>query len=187
MKKLLLFAVFFIGFVAQAQDYNFLKEAYQSDIDFTRKFADSIAKSYREKQVFFDAREGKRNNVYSIVYLPENVTEATKQNIKKDINYAYTGYCEECLKVHFKTTMVGSNPDLEIEGVKKYMFNMYEGKFLDLFPFWQKYIDPKAVAEQIAEKGYASMRNGENKVVFNFRRNNSGLWYIQNYSDRENH
>jgi hypothetical protein len=185
MKNLLLLAILLISSFSQAQNFDFLKKAYRSDIVFTREFADSIARNFREKYNFLEARESRKGDVYSIVYLPVSVSEETKKHIKKSIDYAYSGQCEECLKVHFKIFYEGANNDLEIVGTKKYMFDKFEGKFLDILPFWQKYIDPKAVAEEISSKGYGSMRNEMNKVIFNLRRNTyGGLWYIQNYSDR---
>lgn len=183
MKKILLLTALLIGFLGQAQDFEFLKKTYRSDIEFTKQFADSIAVSFREKYNFLEARESKRGDVYSIVYLPVSASEETKKRIKESIDYAYNSECKECLQIRFKVFVEGGNSDFEIAGTKKYMFNMFTGKFLDLFPFWKRYVAPNDVAEVISEKGYGSMRDDQNKVIFNFRRDSSG-WYIQNYSDR---
>ncbi|MES2238877.1 MAG: hypothetical protein V4497_01330 [Bacteroidota bacterium] len=184
MKKLLLLTALLIGFLCQAQDFDFLKKTYRSDIEFTRQFADSVAVSFGEEYNFLGSRESKRGDVYSIVYLPVSVSEETKKRIKESIDYAYTGDCIECLKVHFKIFKEGENKDLQIGGTKKYMFNVFEGKFLDVLPFWKKHINPSAAAEEISSKGYASIRNETNKIIFNLRRDASGLWSIQNYTDR---
>ncbi|WP_124019430.1 hypothetical protein [Flavobacterium hydrophilum] len=185
MKKLLLFTFLLFGLMLQAQDYDFLKKAYRSDIKFTREFADVIASNFRGEYSYLDSRESKKGNVYSIIYIPKLASEETKKRIEQSIDYAYSGECKECLQVHFKVIVEGQNNDLEITGTKKYMFDIFRGKFLDLFPFWKKYIAPNDVTELVTEKGYASMRDEQNKVIFNFRRNAEG-WYIQNYSDRLN-
>lgn len=183
MKKLLLFFLFALAFNVQAQDFEFLKKAYRSDLAFTREFADAVAMNFRGDYAYLDARESKRGDVYSIVYLPKAVSEETTKSIKQSIDYAYSSQCKECLQVQFKVFMEGQNADFEIAGTKKYMFNLFRGKFLDLLPFWKKYIAPNDIAEVISEKGYGSMRDNQQKVIFNFRSDTDG-WYIQNYSDR---
>ena len=183
MKKLVLILALLIGFLGQAQDFELLKKAYRSDLTFTREFSDKVAGSFRGNYTFLDARESKKGDVYSILYLPESVSEETTKRIKQSIDYAYTGQCKECLQVVFKVVMEGQNADFEREGVKKYMFNIVRGNFLDLLPFWKMYIAPNDVAESISEKGYSSIRDEKNKIIFNFRRDSQG-WNIQNYSDR---
>jgi len=183
MKKILLFTALLFGALVQAQDFEFLKKAYRSDITFTREFADAVAVNFRGDYYYLDARESKRGDVYSIIYIPKLASEETLKRIRQSQDYAFSGECKECLQIHFKVFIEGGNADFEIAGTKKYMFNIFKGKFLDLFPFWQKYIDPKAIAEVISEKGYGSMRNDQNKVIFNFRTDSAG-WYIQNYTDR---
>lgn len=183
MKKLLLTAILLIGILAGAQDFEFLKKAYRSDIAFTREFADAVAVNFRGDYSYLDARESKKGDVYSIVYIPKLASEETLKRIKESQDYAYSGECKECLQVNFKVFVEGGNADFEIAGTKKYMFNIFYGKFLDLLPFWKKYIAPNDIAEVISEKGYAGMRDNQNKVIFNFR-SDSERWYIQNYTDR---
>jgi hypothetical protein len=183
MKKLILLACLLIVSLIQAQDFEFLKKAYRSDITFTREFADAVAVNFRGDYSYLDARESKKGDVYSIVYIPKLASEETIKRIKQSIDYAYSDECKECLQVHFKVFIEGQNSDFEKAGTKKYMFNIFRGKFLDLLPFWKKYIAPNDIAEVISEKGYSSMRDNQNKVVFNFRSDSEG-WYIQNYTDR---
>lgn len=50
-------------------------------------------------------------------------------------------------------TLEGGNKDLEIEGVKKWTISSVSGKFLDVFPFWKKYVDENADPVKVSEKG----------------------------------
>lgn len=50
-------------------------------------------------------------------------------------------------------TLEGENKDLEIEGVKKWTISSISGKFLDVFPFWKKYVDENADPVKVSEKG----------------------------------
>lgn len=50
-------------------------------------------------------------------------------------------------------TFEGENKDLEIEGVKKWTISSISGKFLDVFPFWKKYVDENADPIKVSEKG----------------------------------
>lgn len=50
-------------------------------------------------------------------------------------------------------TLEGENKDLEIEGVKKWTISSISGKFLDVFPFWKKYVDENADSVKVSEKG----------------------------------
>jgi hypothetical protein len=183
MKKVLLAVTLLFVCVLQAQDFEFLKKAYRSDIGFTRDFADAVAINFKGDYTFLSSRESKRGDVYSIIYIPKLASEETLKGIKESPDYAYSSECKECLQIRFKVLVEGGNNDFEIAGTKKYMFNMFTGKFSDLYPFWKRYIAPNDVAEVLSEKGYGSMRNDQNKVIFNFRRDSIG-WYIQNYSDR---
>lgn len=65
----------------------------------------------------------------------------------------------------YKKTMKGKNNALEIIGTPEYEFRMVIGKFISLFPFWNKYIDNKATKE-IASTEINFGKNGSHKFVF---------------------
>lgn len=54
--------------------------------------------------------------------------------------------------VTYRVRNIGGNEALEVKGTDEYHFYMIHGRFLDIFPFWKKYIDPTAAKETIAEK-----------------------------------
>ena len=54
----------------------------------------------------------------------------------------------------FEILLVGENKALEQSGHIIYRFDYMSGPYLDIFPVWQKYFDPTADKEAIAEKGY---------------------------------
>ena len=79
--------------------------------------------------------------------------------------------------VAFNIELSGQNDDLEIKGTTQYSFyKIYTRKFLDLFPFWQKFVNPKADANKITEFG------GSDEATINDAKyaikNNGGIWQI---------
>ncbi|MEL3904419.1 MAG: hypothetical protein P1P63_04840 [Treponemataceae bacterium] len=76
---------------------------------------------------------------------------------KRDRNYYTVNYTnaadpDEPFGVAFRIKMVGSNQALEIEGTPQYTFALVYGRFLDLFPFWKRFIDPNASAGPITQQ-----------------------------------
>lgn len=125
LKHLLAVLLFTVTTVLQAQikfeSYN-LNEA--------RQLADSIA----------------LNAKYPFVFVEEGIAKANHNQYFRYVNKENE---EERLTVFFNIRMEGRNVDLEIEGTPKYEFNAVYGRFVNLFPFWKKFIDPTADAEKI--------------------------------------
>lgn len=62
-------------------------------------------------------------------------------------------YDNRYLLIKTYCTFEGENKDLEVEGVKKWTISSISGKFLDVFPFWKKYVDENADPVKVSEKG----------------------------------
>ncbi len=131
-----------------------------SDTTMVRQLSDSLALNAKRDFVFVkQGRSVNDKNYYAVVY-----------NDKEDENNRMT--------VAFRVSMIGANQALEIEGTPEYEFEFVYGKFLDLFPFWKKFIDESANAEQIctgAKKAEMKI-NGKTHVM---RGTGSG-WMIRN-------
>lgn len=188
MRNLILYIALLICSFIQAQNIELLHQVDNCDLLTATKFADSIANSFRVKYERLDARESKRGNVYSIVYLPSSSMPKSKEAIKEAIEKSYSREfeCDSCLSVHFNVINEGENKDLEIKGIKKYHFTFTRGNFLDLFNFWIKYVNPNAIASEISNKGIDSQRDFKNNQYwYNFAASkDEGNWYIKNYTDR---
>lgn len=77
------------------------------------------------------------------------------------------------MRVVFDIYMKGSNEDLEIKGTPQYTFHNVEGKFLDLFPFWQKFIKADAKATDLSNVGRDDLQLNDtdvNKLNFSFQK-----------------
>jgi hypothetical protein len=124
------------------------------------------------------------------VYIKDGLNESDIKSIEAYLSN-YTGryelQLENCLCIHFKINEVGKNKDLEIKGTKEYVFNFVKGNFLDLFPFYQKNIEPTATTEKTTTTGIYSIRKDKEGYWYNFIRTNvDGLWYLKNMSNRLN-
>lgn len=81
------------------------------------------------------------------------------------------------IPVGIKIYMEGKNVDLEIERKPIYYFSIVQGRFLDLFPFWKKYIDVNADENIISKKGNARTKK-DNRTFF-FKKEYNELWTIE--------
>ena len=46
--------------------------------------------------------------------------------------------------IYYIKTIIGANPDLETKGESFFKLITIRAKFLDIFPYWQKYINPSS-------------------------------------------
>lgn len=190
MKKLLLLATFMLGLFVQSQNIDLLHKANKSDLTFTKTLADGIVSGAKEKYIYFQTKESNYLHLITYVYIKEGLTDIEKKSIEAYL-YQYTGryelQLENALCVHFKVNELGVNPDLEIKGVKEYAFDSVKGKYLDLFPFYQKEIEPTATTEKTTTTGIYSVRKDKEGYWYNFAKSNvDGLWYLKNMSSRLN-
>ncbi|MDP4240702.1 MAG: hypothetical protein Q8904_14660 [Bacteroidota bacterium] len=99
-----------------------------------REFSDSIARNAREGFQF--AREGVSEDnrmYYEVVYTNHEDEESP-------------------LVVLFRIDYVGGNGDRINPGTPQYLFNKATGRFIDLFPFWLRFMKPEAVKAVILDK-----------------------------------
>ena len=127
MKKNLLVVFFAFSALAINAQVKFISSGL---ID-VRQLADSIALNAKREFVF--EKEGKALNSHNHYV----------------VLYSEKGNDENRMVVAFWIKMVGWNEALEIEGTPEYRFERVSGKFLDLFPFWKRHINPDADAEMI--------------------------------------
>lgn len=99
-----------------------------------------------------------RNVSDSLALNAKQAFKFDKQSIgKNDKNFYLLKYnnaadIESPMVVAFRIKMIGSNPDLQIQGTPEYSFYKVSGRFLDLFPFWVKFMNPTAIAVNVSQK-----------------------------------
>ncbi|MEI8086945.1 MAG: hypothetical protein WCG93_12095 [Paludibacter sp.] len=120
----------------------------------------------------------------SIALNAKRVFKYEKEAISKNdmnyylLKYSNTSDAEYPMVVAFRIKMIGSNPDLEITGTPEYSFYKVSGKFLDLFPFWVKFMNPQAIAASVSQKK-------EDKATINgqtyYIKEDGSVWQIIRY------
>lgn len=135
-----------------------------TDLTEVRQLADSIALNATSDFVF--EKEGQAlnsHNHYVVLY-------SDKENN------------ENKLLVAFWINTVGGNPAMEIEGVSEYRFEHVAGNFIDLYPFWKKFINLDADAETIT----TSPLKKDEIIVAGERfelKSTSSRWEIRRYDE----
>lgn len=192
MKKLILLIALFFSLLVQSQNIELLKQANKSDLTFTKIIADEIVSGAKTKFVYLDTAESKYLRTTTLIYIKEGLSEVEKKSVEAYIyRYKTTGRYEfrndNCMSIDFKYTDVGGNPDLEIIGKREYAFDAVQGKFLDLFPFYQKNIEPLSTTEKTTTTGIYSVRKDADGYWYNLKKSSiDGLWYLKNMSSRLN-
>lgn len=133
MKKLVFILFVFLAKGVLAQDVDYINKFYKTD----SISADAITKDViatTGKSFKLNSRQTK-NDVIAYIYEPTD-------KIGKDI------------MIVFSTWNDGENKDLGIKGTKVYKLKSIYGAFLDLHPFWRKYISSKLSAEDLVKQGY---------------------------------
>lgn len=87
------------------------------------------------------------------------------------------------LQITFRAYIKGGNPDLEIAGRKIYTLYAINGAYLDIFPIWQKYIDPTANIDELTKKydgARAEFRTDNDLIKYRFSKDNddTGNWTL---------
>lgn len=192
MKKLLLtIALIFTSLLCKSQNIPFLLQANKCDLNFARTFSDEIVSLAKEKYVYYDSAESQYLSDHVLVYVKEGLTDSERKSTEayflryKTGNAHYQYEDNNCLAITFKINYVGANKDLEIKGVKEYSFDSVKGKFLDLFSFYQKNVQPTATTENTTTTGNYSVRKDADGYWYNFFKTNvDGLWHLRNMSLR---
>ena len=79
------------------------------------------------------------------------------------------------LTVYFGVKYTGENQDLQITGTPEYYLSNVRGKFLDLYPFWNKYIDKQHTQEEILKKAAVFVIIDNKRYVFS---KSNDIWTI---------
>ncbi|MDM1548726.1 hypothetical protein HX096_12770 [Empedobacter falsenii] len=174
--KYILFSLLFSSF-AVAQNIDYLKSLNKLDSVQVTTVANEINSLTNHAFKIYDDIE--KNNTRILRFYPSKYTLQ-----EFEAKYKTTGVyaCTECMKVTFSYVFDGANSDLKTPGKKVYKFQSATGDYLQLFPFWQKYITPTLNAEQLLSDANYNNRwykNTTNKINIRFHKNDK--WMIENY------
>ncbi|MGV0924098.1 hypothetical protein [Empedobacter tilapiae] len=180
MKKLLLILITFLSVNSFAQDKEYIKKINFLSKEEAIKIGWEIVNSTRYKFVMQSPDETDKG--LALLFLRKDVVDSARQNNIKtfDLNTDNSVY------VWFKKKNVGGNSALEIKGTD--MFELYQvgTKFLDIFPYWQKYFYPKSTQESLL-KNYkersVSVKVDNNTVSYELDNdlNKNNLWILKKY------
>ena len=131
MKKNLIFLLLTLSFICSAQ--SFLKYITLNLPD-VRQFSDSVA--LNAKEVFKYESEG--------VWEDNKLFYAIKYKNTNDVDFP--------ILVFYRINYVGGTDDIVNPGTPQYSFYKITGKFIDLFPFWSKFMNSTAKADEILKK-----------------------------------
>ncbi len=167
MKKLLLFLL--LPFLSLAQiNINKVCDFTQEE---AKSYVDEIVSLAKEPFRFYKIAKGIKSEVF--IYVPSNISDATIGTGPHD----YMNY--ETIEVVYRVHMEGKNDNLKIPGVKRYLMERAYGKFLNLFPFWQKYYVLDATIENYKEDQKREFKKGQ--MLMKFSDNNKGYWLITTF------
>lgn len=125
------------------------------------EFAKQCAALSKTKWVFLKDKEITNPNYYIVTFV--NPLDET-----------------ENMKFSFIKRYLNSNEDLEIKGDPSYRFEDVYGKYLDLFPFWEKYFKPGAPLEEtLKQYKFRDVEIGKAKFIID---KSGKTWSIRNWS-----
>lgn len=151
MKKLTI-SFLALAFMCNAQTSLKFVSDNQNDM---RTLADSIVLNAKHTFKFIKEGHIKESTVYYYKYV--NVTDTT-----------------DVLPVFYSMKMKGENAALEVTGTPEYTFYAAKGKFLDLFPFWKRYINLNADISKISTSQDDKTINGSQFYL----QEDSGQWKL---------
>lgn len=172
---LLMFSMF-----SQAQDLKYIKSLDSLNNQTARFFADQVVSDSKTKFEFLRIDETTNNpeNYHEVVYIPVDTPNKEKK-VKPFV------MCDECIKVKFYIYNAGENKELERKGVRALRFSEVAGKYLDIFPVWERIFKPGIDLEKTIED-YDSRTLKTKKPVLDYRFDKKTYlennWYIHNYS-----
>jgi len=133
MKTFALLLLMSLSFVGYSQDYASFICRNESEV---RRLSDNIA---------LNAKRHFKFDTVKISHLDARKYIVSYSDIEDTVSNSK-------LNVVFEIYMKGANKDLEIIGTPEYCFSSVRGKYLDIFPFWKKFINPKADLQNVSEK-----------------------------------
>lgn len=172
---LLLFSLF-----TQAQDLKYIKSLDSLNNQTARIFADQVVLDSKTKFEFLRIDETTNNpeNYHEVVYIPVDFPNKEKK-VKPFV------ICDECIKVKFYIYNAGENKELEKKGFRTLRFSEVAGKYLDIFPVWERIFKPGINVEKTLED-YDSRTLKTKRPILDYRFDKKtyleNSWYIHNYS-----
>lgn len=147
MKKLILLFALLIGFIVNAQDVEYLKSLKKLPTsEAVIQATNSFIKDSNDKLRFYKAKDFTEHSIFLVQYVPANLTDEEIEKRKDELS-------DQFVIFQFKYWNEGEDKDLKIAGTKKYVFSDVRGQYLNLFPFWQKHVDPTADKIELSKKG----------------------------------
>lgn len=180
MKKIIITAILIVTSIINAQDVQYIKALDSLSNETAKEFSDQIIANSKTKFEFLriDETTNKTENFYVVLYIP--IDAVNKERKAKPFFQ-----CDECLKVKFYIDQAGENIELDKKGIRTLRFNEVTGKYLDLFPVWEKLFKPGLNVEKTIED-YNSrvLKMKEPRIEYRFDKNDyaENNWYIHNYS-----
>lgn len=151
--------------------YKIEKSLLNLDTIQSKLLATNMAKLFRNDYRFFKLKITPKLNNYRYYFIPSNLTAQQKIHLKE------FGTLDEVLKIDFGYYMDGANEDLETPGVLKLKFKHVEGRFLDVFPIWEKYFLNGTTKARVLDYDDRALR--VNKYWVDIRKiDNSKFWGI---------
>lgn len=154
MKKILALFVLFISINSNAQKANWFFGLNQ---DSAVVLAKEIMKNFRGKYEYGTSK----------FTHPTNTTTYFLVKFRSDSLKATDG---EFYNIIYQVFYEGENKALEIKGVPRFWLREFAAQFLDVFPFWKEYLNPKADMAALSEKGddkiYIDNTDPNNKLKY---------------------
>lgn len=104
------------------------------NLDDVRQFSDSVALNAKDVFKYHSQGVPQDNRVFYVV------------------TYLNAEDPSDSIVVMFRIDIIGGTQDYVNPGTPQYLFNKITGKFINLFPFWSKFMKPTAIASAIVEK-----------------------------------
>lgn len=173
--KTLYLLIALAGSALFSQNLEYAAKINSIDLDDLKPTATEIIGSLRgewEPASFYEDTEASTLTV--LFYSADIATDAREKDLKE-----WQQLCQLCSRLVFRTYYEGANSDLEIQGTKKYKFYKITGKYLDLFPWWEKHFAPGSTPESLVEKNDGKRYIDKNGINIRFVED-QGDWVIIN-------
>jgi len=166
MKKLLLIISLLLAITKLFAQNNPVYQLIGKTPEQVRVIADRVMSLTKTEYEFSHISErSSRPSYYALVYREKGEEDWKKQ-----------------FYVEFRKYMIGEDKNLDIIGEPIYFLFEVRGKFLDIFPIWQRYFSPNSVQEETVRKWreeavvYIDGLKADQKFLLT---NESGLWQIR--------
>ncbi|WP_234111485.1 hypothetical protein [Chryseobacterium sp. R2A-55] len=171
MKKLLLIFLFISGFgFGQITEYA-IKLNNLSSAEQAKEVADDIMNGFSSPRKFAEQYV----NYEKYIVFKYYDTAIPNEEIEKDMKLTY---CKLCDEVKFMRFFRGADKDLGIQGNETYSLKYVSGKYLDLFPWWEKHFAKGIGKEDLLDKE-------SNKRYIEDRQKRINIRFVKNGDDWE--